>query len=178
MTNEDEDDAMGEVEREPVEKTPLGTGAEIEAGAEVVDAIDAPEEIADGSLDPSDAGRGEEERRDAMARVKLYRLNDSGHWDDKGTGFASCEYMEVRRRFDEKETLKTDGEYFCFETLAEIEFGGIGRHVGAESGTVVGACDFSRRRLLFQARGRDNYYLDGQRVWYGYSAEFSRGNGL
>ena len=36
------------------------------------------------------------EKRNAMARVKLYRLNDRGHWDDKGTGFASCEYMEVR----------------------------------------------------------------------------------
>jgi hypothetical protein len=31
-----------------------------------------------------------------MARVKVYRLNDRGHWDDKGTGFASCEYIEVR----------------------------------------------------------------------------------
>lgn len=29
-----------------------------------------------------------------MARVKVYRLNDRGHWDDKGTGFASCEYIE------------------------------------------------------------------------------------
>lgn len=81
---------MGEIERQPVEQMPPGTGAEEEAAAE-------------GSLDPSDAGRGEEERRDAMARVKLYRLNDSGHWDDKGTGFASCEYMEVRRRFGERE---------------------------------------------------------------------------
>jgi len=30
-----------------------------------------------------------------MARVKVYRLNERGHWDDKGTGFASCEYIEV-----------------------------------------------------------------------------------
>ena len=36
------------------------------------------------------------EKRNAMVRGKLYRLNDRGHWDDKGTGFASCEYMEVR----------------------------------------------------------------------------------
>ena len=43
-----------------------------------------------------------------MARVKLYRLNDSGHWDDKGTGFASCEYMEVRRRFGERERRETE----------------------------------------------------------------------
>ena len=33
-----------------------------------------------------------------MQRVKLYRLNDSGVWDDKGTGHVSVEYMEVRRR--------------------------------------------------------------------------------
>jgi protein phosphatase-4 regulatory subunit 3 len=32
-----------------------------------------------------------------LQRVKVYRLNDSGHWDDKGTGHVSCEYMEVRR---------------------------------------------------------------------------------
>ena len=31
-----------------------------------------------------------------LQRVKVYRLNDSGHWDDKGTGHVSCEYMEVR----------------------------------------------------------------------------------
>ena len=100
MTNEDEDDAMGEIERQPVEQMPPGTVAEEEAAAEAVNAI---KEVAEGSLARSDAGRGEEERRDAMARVKLYRLNDSGHWDDKGTGFASCEYMEVRRRFGERE---------------------------------------------------------------------------
>ena len=100
MTNEDEDDAMGEIERQPVEQMPPGTVAEEEAAAEAVNAI---KEVVEGALDPSDAGRGEEERRDAMARVKLYRLNDSGHWDDKGTGFASCEYMEVRRRFGERE---------------------------------------------------------------------------
>ena len=94
---------MGEIERQPVEQMPPGTWAEEEAAAEAVNAINSPEEVAEGSLDPSDAGRGEEERRDAMARVKLYRLNDSGHWDDKGTGFASCEYMEVRRRFGERE---------------------------------------------------------------------------
>jgi protein phosphatase-4 regulatory subunit 3 len=28
--------------------------------------------------------------------VKVYRLNENGHWDDKGTGNVSCEYMEVR----------------------------------------------------------------------------------
>ena len=33
-----------------------------------------------------------------LQRVKVYRLNDSGHWDDKGTGHVSCEYMEVRAR--------------------------------------------------------------------------------
>ena len=59
MTNEDEDDAMGEIERQPVEQMPQGTGAEEEAAAEAVNAINAPEEVVEGSLDPSDAGRGE-----------------------------------------------------------------------------------------------------------------------
>lgn len=31
-----------------------------------------------------------------LQRVKVYRLNEGGHWDDKGTGHVSCEYMEVR----------------------------------------------------------------------------------
>ena len=36
MTNEDEDErAMGEIERQPVEQMPPGTGAEEEAAAEV-----------------------------------------------------------------------------------------------------------------------------------------------
>lgn len=29
-------------------------------------------------------------------RVKVYRLNDDGKWDDKGTGHVSVEYLEVR----------------------------------------------------------------------------------
>jgi hypothetical protein len=49
----------------------------------------------DDGADAMDAAP-EGEKRHAMARVKLYRLNERGHWDDKGTGFASCEYMEVR----------------------------------------------------------------------------------
>lgn len=28
-------------------------------------------------------------------RVKVYRLNNEGLWDDKGTGHVSVEYMEV-----------------------------------------------------------------------------------
>jgi protein phosphatase-4 regulatory subunit 3 len=28
--------------------------------------------------------------------VKVYRLNDEGKWDDKGTGHVSVEYLEVR----------------------------------------------------------------------------------
>lgn len=30
-----------------------------------------------------------------MQRVKVYRLNDEGKWDDKGTGHVSVEYLEV-----------------------------------------------------------------------------------
>ena len=28
-------------------------------------------------------------------RVKVYRLNDDGKWDDQGTGHVSVDYMEV-----------------------------------------------------------------------------------
>ncbi len=31
-----------------------------------------------------------------VQRVKVYRLNDEGKWDDKGTGHVSVEYLEVR----------------------------------------------------------------------------------
>lgn len=31
-----------------------------------------------------------------MQRVKVYRLNNDGLWDDKGTGHVSVEYLEVR----------------------------------------------------------------------------------
>jgi hypothetical protein len=30
-----------------------------------------------------------------LQRVKVYRLNDEGKWDDKGTGHVSVEYLEV-----------------------------------------------------------------------------------
>ena len=30
-------------------------------------------------------------------RVKVYRLNNEGKWDDRGTGRISVEYLEVRR---------------------------------------------------------------------------------
>lgn len=32
-----------------------------------------------------------------MQRVKVYRLNQEGMWDDKGTGSVSVEYMEVSK---------------------------------------------------------------------------------
>lgn len=31
-----------------------------------------------------------------MHRVKVYKLNSEGTWEDKGTGHISVEYMEVR----------------------------------------------------------------------------------
>lgn len=31
-----------------------------------------------------------------LQRVKVYRLNDEGLWDDKGTGHVSVELVEVR----------------------------------------------------------------------------------
>ena len=33
-----------------------------------------------------------------MQRVKVYRLNSDGLWDDKGTGHVSVEYLEVGLR--------------------------------------------------------------------------------
>lgn len=30
-----------------------------------------------------------------MQRVKVYRLNDDGKWDDQGTGHATVDYLEV-----------------------------------------------------------------------------------
>ena len=32
-----------------------------------------------------------------VQRVKVYRLNEEGLWDDRGTGHVSVELMEVRR---------------------------------------------------------------------------------
>jgi protein phosphatase-4 regulatory subunit 3 len=31
-----------------------------------------------------------------LQRVKVYRLNEEGLWDDKGTGHVSVELVEVR----------------------------------------------------------------------------------
>jgi hypothetical protein len=31
-----------------------------------------------------------------MYRVKLYKLNSQGHWDDKGTGHVAVEFLPVR----------------------------------------------------------------------------------
>ncbi|KAK3281899.1 hypothetical protein CYMTET_10332 [Cymbomonas tetramitiformis] len=42
----------------------------------------------------SGAPREEELDYSYMQRVKVYRLNENGQWDDKGTGHVSVEYME------------------------------------------------------------------------------------
>jgi protein phosphatase-4 regulatory subunit 3 len=31
----------------------------------------------------------------SMQRVKVYRLNDDGKWDDQGTGHVTVDYLEV-----------------------------------------------------------------------------------
>lgn len=68
--------------------------------------------VGDASTSPTVApnlgATGDDGKMNAMARVKLYRLNDRGHWDDKGTGFASCEYLEVRDLVKLKLARKTD----------------------------------------------------------------------
>ena len=35
-----------------------------------------------------------------LQRAKVYRLNDEGNWDDKGTGHVSIEYLEVNNSED------------------------------------------------------------------------------
>ena len=52
---------------------------------------------------PSGVGGGETQQQPGakadynyLQRVKVYRLNDDGKWDDKGTGHVSVEYLEVR----------------------------------------------------------------------------------
>ena len=41
-----------------------------------------------------------EEEKDAngigLQRVKVYRLNEAGNWDDMGTGQVTIEWLEVR----------------------------------------------------------------------------------
>lgn len=32
-------------------------------------------------------------------RVKVYRLNDDGKWDDQGTGHVTIDYLEVCKYF-------------------------------------------------------------------------------
>jgi hypothetical protein len=29
-------------------------------------------------------------------RAKVYQLNSVGQWDDRGTGYAACQYLNVR----------------------------------------------------------------------------------
>ena len=53
-----------------------------------------PAQQADEAEQPADGAQAEDFTN--LQRVKVYRLNESGHWDDKGTGHVSCEYMEVR----------------------------------------------------------------------------------
>lgn len=49
-----------------------------------------------GAARGNDGGGGAEAGLDYsyMQRVKVYKLNDGGMWDDKGTGHVSVEYME------------------------------------------------------------------------------------
>lgn len=41
------------------------------------------------------AGRSTHMEFNYLQRVKVYRLNDEGKWDDRGTGHVSVEYLEV-----------------------------------------------------------------------------------
>jgi hypothetical protein len=45
-----------------------------------------------------------------MQRVKVYRLNPEGLWDDKGTGSVSVEYLEVWRRSGERGKRRSENE--------------------------------------------------------------------
>ena len=35
-----------------------------------------------------------------LQRVKVYRLNEAGLWDDRGTGHATMEFLEVKMKSD------------------------------------------------------------------------------
>ena len=65
----------------------------MQAGVEMANEGE-PAQQADEAEQP--AGGAQAEDFTNLQRVKVYRLNESGHWDDKGTGHVSCEYMEVR----------------------------------------------------------------------------------
>jgi len=64
----------------------------------------------DAEREPREQGSMPDKAEDAddytnLQRVKVYRLNENGHWDDKGTGHVSCEYMEVRVRTSDNLTV-------------------------------------------------------------------------
>jgi hypothetical protein len=65
------------------------------AGAMAVSG-DAGASTTSGAASGSDGGGGAEAGLDYsyMQRVKVYKLNAEGMWDDKGTGHVSIEYME------------------------------------------------------------------------------------
>ena len=65
----------------------------MQAGVEMANEGE-PAQQADEAEQP--AGGAQAEDFTNLQRVKVYRLNERGHWDDKGTGHVSCEYMEVR----------------------------------------------------------------------------------
>lgn len=45
---------------------------------------------------PVDQGAGPFPGTGDLQRVKVYKLNEAGLWDDRGTGHVTVEYMEVR----------------------------------------------------------------------------------
>lgn len=56
-----------------------------------------------------------------MQRVKVYRLNPEGLWDDKGTGSVSVEYLEVWVEKRRAERLDERTERLT-ATLSAVEF--------------------------------------------------------
>jgi hypothetical protein len=52
-----------------------------------------------------------------MHRVKLYKLNNQGLWDDKGTGHVGLEFLPVRspyRHVDDQAANPTLNSVFAF----------------------------------------------------------------
>ena len=72
----------------------------------------------------------------SMQRVKLYRLNGEGNWDDKGTGHVSVEFMEV---------LTSSFVQFKMQTGQRSAAGA--RHSDRAKESILSACARPRHRL-------------------------------
>ena len=143
-----------------------------------------------------DEGEDDEENNSnkfsGIARVKVYRLNDRGHWDDKGTGFASCEYIEVGGLFRDDgspSSLFLSSSSSFIVTPEQVKERPLTWYMYIQTAIKRdrSGCSFRRRprtashssresadRHVFEARRGDNHLVGRSRAEHGYSLEFSR----